>query len=133
MKYLIVLLFSLNLYAVDMSMAYRSYDGQLNYECDVKLVHDLAKLYDVYCFDENNILKKKFGATIRVSKQVRSRIPENTLEIIFRVSQKLGGNKVQHTGATSWINLEKDSGLHSMTLSQSVENDQAGLYLTLKY
>lgn len=137
MKFLILALLSFNIFAqldeTKMKFTYRSYDGQTNYVCDHKLVNDLAHIWDLYCFDENNQLKKKFSATVWVSKYSRDRSPENTYELIYRVTQRISSTQIKHTGSTNWINLEKNSPLASLTLSQSIEDDTAGLYLEIKY
>lgn len=134
MKILLLLLFiSTTTFAMnsqDMRFTYRSYDGQLNYSCDHKLANDLAHIWDIYCFDDEGNQKKKFVATVWISRYTRTRAPVNTYELIYRISHT--ANKTSG-GSTHWINLKKDAPLHSLTLSQSVENDLAGLYLEVSY
>lgn len=137
MKYLLILLFSFSCFAKlkseNMKFTYRSYDGQINYQCDHKIVNDLANIWDLYCFDESNNLKKKFSTTVRVSRYSRTRSPQNSYELIYRITEKPSPTQRIGSGSTHWINLEKDGPLHSLTLSQSVENDTAGIYLEIKY
>lgn len=137
MKYLLILILSFSCFAKlkseNMKFTYRSYDGQINYQCDHKLVNDLAHIWELYCFDENNNLKKKFSTTVWISRYTRTRSPQNTYELIYRITEKPSPTQRRDSGSTHWINLEKDAPLHSLTLSQSVENDTAGMYLEIKY
>lgn len=139
MKYIFLILltmtqfsFAAELKVQELSAKYQSYDGQIIYDCDVKKAHDIAPIYDVYCFDNNDIQKKKFSVVISVSRYTRPRQPANSVELMFRVSD-YSQTPAIHSGSTHWVHLKEDSPLHSLSLSQSVENDNAGLYISIKY
>lgn len=135
--FLLLAVFTTNIFAKDLSasqmkFSYKSYDGETNYDCEHKISNDLAHIWDLYCFDENNVIKKQFTATVWISKYQRQASPQNTYELIYRISDQ-NLSSILHTGSSHWINLDQDSGLHSLTLSQSVENDLAGIYLDVRY
>jgi hypothetical protein len=116
---------------LELKFTYKSYDGQLTYSCDHKLTNELTKFYDIYCFDDANNLKKKFFAIVRVSKYTRPRLPRNSYEITYRISQRDAVRGPQHVGTTNWMHFNNETDLATMTLSQAVENDIAGLYLDI--
>jgi len=115
-----------------MKFKYQSYDGELIYDCDHKVANDIMKIYDVYCFDQNNNLKKKFSANVIISQYTRSFTPKTSLEIIYRVTDSTRALP-EHGGSTHWVHMNESSPVSHMSLSQSVENDIAGLYLEIKY
>jgi hypothetical protein len=115
----------------NMRFQYKSYDGQISYECDHKKAHDVAPFYDIFCFDQNDVLKKTFFVVASISQVNRSVEPQSSIEINYRVTEKKP--HLFSSGSTHWIHLSEQSPLHSFQLSQSVEDDQAGLYLSIRY
>ncbi len=135
MKLFITTLFlisSLSINAATMKFKYQSYDGDLVYDCDHKLVHDIMKIYDIYCFDDQNNLKKKFSANVMINQYTRPNHPKTSLEINYRITDSSRATPV-HGGSTHWVHMSEASPVSHLSLSQSVENDIAGLYLDITY
>jgi hypothetical protein len=128
----ILLLTSVSINAATMKFKYQSYDGELIYDCDHKIANDIMKIYDVYCFDQQNRLKKKFSANVIISQYTRSFAPKTSLEIIYRVTDSTRAMP-EHGGSTHWVHMHESSPVSHLSLSQSVENDIAGLYLDIIY
>jgi hypothetical protein len=74
---------------------------------------------------------KEFAVHLLIQEHHRNAEPRTGLEILYLVTDRNFRNPLFSTG-TSWVNLKNTSILHSLVLTQSIENDYASLQVIWK-
>ncbi len=124
---LLLLLISTSAFAtISYKASYKSYDGQTNWKCDVKLENDLAKNYGIFCYDQFGVLQRNYSAHIMLSKYVTRTMPYNRYELLYWITDR---KSHQPASTTIWFNTTEHSQMHSANVSLGVDGDIAGLYL----
>jgi hypothetical protein len=131
MKFILLFatIFSLQAFAIPhhaFSFKYKSFDGQVNLNC--KHV-EINEWYDwkVYCGQNQ---ERVFHVHLKVSKLSRSRVPHTSYEVLYWITEKNNDNR--GGGTTMWFHIQEKANFHEISMSQSVDNDTAGLYLKIK-
>lgn len=128
----LALLFSSQLYAQDwikkenLSFKYKSFDGQVNKNCKH---YKINEWYDwkVLCGDNKD---KVFSVHLKVTQHRRTRTPKSLYEVLYWITDRTDSYK--GTGTTVWFHLNEETSLNKISVSQSTDNDTAGLYLDIK-
>jgi hypothetical protein len=103
--------------AENLKFKYLSFDGETNLACTHVLENPKSQDWRVLCGQKN------FLVHLWVTAYRRTVEPRLSLEILYWVNGR---------GGTSWIHLKDAASLHSLYMSQSVEEDTTGLYMDLK-
>jgi len=111
-----------------LTFRYLSMDGQTIYKCKHTEQNEWSD-WKVYCGPNQ---KKQFSVHLMVNKYTRTRIPHNSYEIAYWLTNRSNPRNLDLTSQTTWFHLKDASNFHEISLSQSTENDLAGLYLTIK-
>lgn len=90
-------------------------DGSFYHHCTHQLIDKELLDWRVDCH------QRQFVVHFLVKEIRRQAIPNKTIEVIYYIS----GHNNSSQGV--WINLEKDSPLHSLVFHQSVDNDSSDL------
>lgn len=101
---------------------YASFDGQIVHQCTHKKINEWYD-WEVNCAD------KVFSAHISLKKHFYEIQPKTIYEIMFWITNKTNPTKLDGTGSTIWVELNKQSDYSKITVSQSTEADTAGLFL----
>lgn len=134
MKFLIAcLLLSFHTFSQDkislpeelLSFTYQSFDGQIVLKCKHKVINEWGD-WDVKCGEKD---EKIFSVHLLVNKYTRPRLPRNSFEILYWITDR---KTMEAAGATTWLHLNDETSLHSINASQSTQSDTAGLYLTIQ-
>ncbi|MFZ4715584.1 MAG: hypothetical protein ACOYL6_17805 [Bacteriovoracaceae bacterium] len=138
MKVVIVLLYVLiatsSAYAIEseqMNFKYMNYEGDMILHCKHFAIDEYKFDWDLTCKNETGSFFKKFRAHVALSKYGHPTPPLSTYEVLYWVTD-LTNNQTYGTGTSLWFNFNNDADFHSLTISQSVDNDTAGLYLDIK-
>lgn len=109
-----------------MHFRYEPNEGAEAIECTHKQIKDLPD-WDIECGE------KKFSAHVIVRPYFHERAPKTKIEILYWVVEP--GKKPRDTNifhsSSFMVRLKEKTDLYSVSLSQGVENDFAGLTLEL--
>ncbi|NCN27335.1 hypothetical protein GW915_07145 [bacterium] len=105
---------------------YRSFDGGFSHPCRHKQENEFGMDWAVECGPD---FSRKFGVHLKLSAYPHKTPPRLSYELLYWVADR--NNSSSDVGSTTWFHLEEHSPLHSVQVSQSVDNDLAGLYLTI--
>ena len=106
------------------SFLYQDWDGTLTYKCKHYKVGDLTLDWRVVCGDKK---QKEFTVHLKISRYTRPVAPKNSYEVLYWITNKT--NNYEGSGTTTWFHFNEDTSPHSMSFSQSTDDDTAGLYL----
>lgn len=109
---------------------YMSFDGQITMNCRHDIENDLSHDWYVSCKSDEGY-SKVYRVHLKVSKYTRTRLPKNSYEVLYWVTDRTPRVPVG-TGTTVWFHFNDNTDLSGISLSQSVDEDTAGLYLTIK-
>lgn len=112
----------------DFEFSYESSDGEIALECKHWLENDLPMDWKVLC-GPGTPLEREFLVHLIIRGYRRAAKPQQAYEILYWVINRSTEFKSRYTSSTSWIELDTESRLHQMSLSQGVENDYAQLKL----
>ena len=123
------------LQASSLNFRYTTFDPGSDYACKHYLQDADAHDWDVQCFDAQGVVKKHYTVHLWISLYNHPTAPQTSVEILYWLTDLSVPQAVQGVGATTWMhfNPKMDLGaINGLQLSQSVEGDTAGLYLTVK-
>jgi hypothetical protein len=131
MKILIIILISttfsfaksVEIQAKKLTFKYMGFDGGEILNCSHKEINEWGD-FNVDCG------RKNFAVHLKVSKYTRLVIPKVSFETLFWVTDR--SDNYKGTGTTVWHHLNEETNLNSIVISQSTDNDTAGLYLTIQ-
>ena len=118
-----------------LTFRYTTFDAGSDYACKHFLQDADTQDWDVQCFDTKGIVKKHYTVHLWISLYNHPTPPQTSLEILYWLTDLSVPNAAQGSGATTWVNLNPRldaSAINGLQLSQSVDSDTAGLYLTIQ-
>lgn len=104
---------------------YRTFDGTRAVGCRHEIYNAPAQDWKVVCGP------KSYLVHLWVTVYRRDTEPKTSYEVLYWVTDLSVPQKPEYTGTTVWFHMKGEPTLHSLTVSQSVDNDVAGLYLDL--
>ena len=104
---------------------YKSFDGQIIKNCTYKPINEWYD-YEVKC-DE-----KVFSVHLLVRSYTRQLTPKTTIEVLYWINNKTVPNRIEGSGSSIWFDLTEKTAFEAITVSQSTDQDTAGLYLYIK-
>ena len=110
---------------LNLKFVYQSFDKNANYyNCIHSVENEMTYDWKVVCGDKE---QKEFTVHLSIQKFRRDVAPRSTYELLYWITN----NKIKNdsNGTSLWFSTEDDSKLFSITASQSVDHDTAGLYL----
>lgn len=110
-----------------MNFKYMSYDGQVILNCKHTEINEWYD-WEVYCGPNR---EKVFSVHLALSKYQRDVIPKNSYELLYWLTDRTDSRDLKGYGSTVWVHLREPSQFYQIKASVSVDNDTAGLYLTL--
>lgn len=128
--FLMILLFSFNAFSKllipheAISFKYQSFDGSVVYNCKHVEINEWFD-WDVYC-GEN--LEKKYSVHLLLHYYERENAPKSSYELMYWITDS---KTKKGTSVTTWVHLEEKSKFYKIESGLSVDDDTAGLYLTL--
>jgi hypothetical protein len=123
---------NLRLNPESLTFVYQDYSGETRFRCQQRLENELSQDWIVECHNEIGEVKKAYRVHLWVTRYERKVQPKVSFEILYWLTDLLKMSVAKtSTGSTTWVNLKEPSDLHSLSLSQSVDLDTAGLYLDI--
>lgn len=110
-----------------MKFQYMSFDGETILNCKHNKINEWYD-WEVYCGPNR---EKVYSVHLALSLYKRNVIPKNSYELLYWVTDRTSKNGLQSYGTTVWVHLQEPSPFYRIQASVSVENDIAGLYLTI--
>lgn len=132
--FLAILLFSSSLFAIEpeqMKFTYMSYEGDQILKCKHFATDEFKFDWDVTCKNEGGSFYKIFRAHVSLAKYHHPTPPKSTYEVLYWVTDRTTG-QVYGSSTSLWFNFNNDADFNGLTISQSVDQETAGLYLDIK-
>jgi hypothetical protein len=108
---------------------YIRFEGGAFLRCAHRLEDAAAQDWRVSCEGEG--IRREYRVHLWVTHYTRNVEPRSSYEVLYWVTDLSEPGETHGVGTTIWFHLKDESALHSISVSQSVENDTAGLYLDL--
>lgn len=105
---------------------YSTSDGEYQLNCKHMMNSQLETDYDVYCGKGTSNLKQYLVHLIIRSWNTPD---DTTYEILYWVTDRSQGDKPVFSSTSQLLTLEAKTKIKKLSLSQSLENDAAQLYL----
>ena len=118
------------LWATQMSFKYQSFDGEQIVPCNYKLINEMAQDWQVIC--EKDTFKRQYTVHLWITEFPKQNEPKLSAEVLYWVTEVGGPAPHKSNGSTIWFHLKDNTRMQGITVSQSVENDSAGLYLDFR-
>jgi hypothetical protein len=109
---------------------YQSADGQIQLDCIHTAQASDSWDYLVVC-GKGTPLERSYFAHLLIRQFKRAVEPKMALETVYFVTDRRIKNDPKFTSQANWIMFKGDQDIHSIQLSQSVENDYAYLMVML--
>ncbi len=100
-------------------------------QCKHYLENELSQDWKVDCYDSAGRLRKRYRVHLWLSQIVRDRSPRMSLELLYWVTDLSPGTRPSSMGTTLWFHFVEKAPMHSLSASQSVENETAALVLEM--
>lgn len=112
------------------SFQYMTSDGDYQLSCKHLPNAQLDMDFDVYCGKGTSNLKQYLVHLI--IRPIANKPDETSYEILYWVTDRSQGNSPVFSSTSQIITLDQETRLKRLSLSQSLENDSAQLYLSYK-
>lgn len=106
--------------------SYMSSDGEFQLDCKHLPNSQIETDFDVYCGKGTPLLKEYL---VHLIIRGLSTPQETTYEILYWVTDRSQAHKPVFSSTSQLITLDAKTGIKRLSLSQSLENDAAQLYL----
>ena len=110
---------------------YQGFEGDNYFPCTHALESAEAQDWKLICKNPNGPGTRQFRIHLWVTAYTHTNAPKLSYEILYWVTDLSDSAHIVAVGGTTWLHLSEPSALAGIELSQSVENDTAGVYLKL--
>lgn len=104
---------------------YEHFEGTPSIECRHEPLMELPYDWTVVCGD------KKYTVHLALTAYPKAVEPKLSYELLYWVTEHKSPTEVVSNGSTTWFHMREKGDLMGVDVRQSVDNDQAGLYLTV--
>ncbi len=122
---------NLDLKPEQLTFRYQQYDGETSLGCVEYLANPDSQDWDVKCADATGAVVKHYVVHLWVTVYHRTVEPKTSYEVLYWITDFSRATPVG-AGTTVWFHVRDESQLSGIDVSQSVEDDTAGLYLSIK-
>ena len=113
-----------------LTFRYEQFDGGSSLSCEKYLADAASQDWDVKCSDETGKVVKSYLVHLWVTVYRRDFEPRTSYEVLYWITD-FSRSVPESAGTTVWFHVRDASELSGIDVSQSVENDTAGLYLSI--
>jgi len=115
----------------DLSFSYQENENPETLVCKHRIENPLSQDWKVSCVDRTGQEKRKYGVHLWVT-QYQNPAGEAKIEVLYWVTDRSQPRVREYSGSTLWFYFKNQADLKGLSLSQSVENDQARLRVEIK-
>jgi hypothetical protein len=108
-----------------LTFEYGSEDGEVVYPCKHEINHPVLLDWKVTCADPARPASARtYFVHLRLAIYTRATNPKQALQVMYYVTDRTRppGTAGRDNGSYTWVNLKDLSALHSLELSQEIEN-----------
>ena len=110
---------------------YQDFDGIFSINCVHAVETAESQDWKVTCTNGPKTISKQFSVHLWVTQYPRPSDPRVSYEILYWVTDLSNPHKPTAASSTIWVHLKDPSELSGLELAQGVDEDTAGLYLTI--